>query len=69
MTTRNRRSSLLRQARYESFEERLALSAQGVADFYLTSQVEQRIEMHLEQLEQHIQDVEKHCHGEICELR
>ncbi|MBI2479522.1 MAG: S8 family serine peptidase, partial [Planctomycetia bacterium] len=56
MFARNRRSALLRQARFESFEERLALSAQPVADFYLTSQVEQRIEMHLEQLEQHVEE-------------
>lgn len=68
MSGRNRRSALLRQSRFESFEERLALSAQPVADFYLTSQVEQRIEMHLEQLEQHIeelQDLEDDLTGEI----
>ncbi|MBC8351311.1 MAG: S8 family serine peptidase [Planctomycetes bacterium] len=68
MTSRTRRSSLLRQTRFESFEERLALSAQPVADFYLTSQVEQRIETHLEQIEQHLgelQELESGQSGEI----
>ncbi len=68
MSCHNRRSALLRQARFESFEERLALSVQPVADFYLTTQVEQRVEMHLEQIEQHLeelQDLDSSQAGEI----